>query len=77
MVKRFNITYRDGAYYVSEPNIQGMTVVDATSFDVLVKALEDIAGTCEPNFLRHGTTAEELRSIARGALASLKGPANG
>lgn len=45
MNEPFDITWRDGAYYVSIPNYKGGTVVDASAFNALVKALtlaEDI-----------------------------------
>lgn len=42
MVERFWIAWSIGSYRVSIPNYQGGEVVDAKSFDDLVKALEAI-----------------------------------
>ena len=47
MTERFKITWRDAHYYVSIPNYSGGEVVDAASFEELVKALK-IARTWMP-----------------------------
>jgi len=67
MNEPFVITWRDGAYYVSIPNYKGGTVIDASAFNALVRALEEIE-----DLGANGATAARLGNIAHAALLSLR-----
>jgi hypothetical protein len=75
MTERFKITWHDARYYVSSPNYHGGEVVDAASFDALVKALQEIENTCasyeEIMSLPDVKEFKRLWYVARDALAAV------